>query len=455
MLLTSQHRALLLGLLGSILLKFANYSLNPFWNFMDDGTGGSQFPGLPEMNNGGFNTVGLVLGVAGFILGMDSSSDSGTSESQAAEVDEVVAEVTNGGDSTTPTPKSTPTTQSFYSSVISSLSFGSLFFLVHLLYTDSGTIIAYAATGKSATPTSTLAKLFHFLRSTPTAMPFGLLTVSSISSGIYASQTFAGRCIGTELPLSIEWFGFAITSLGVFLVAKGFLGFVGGLGLGVWVFSLWDPLLEGIFFEGEIANGGERGRGLGTKLLLAFTWYVLLELASTFTAAYAFVPGGKLFREADQEILILCVGLMGLGVMELNTRTKSAVKVVGRASKERIDRTTQRFRRVKTSLFVIFLLSFGIASYRNFGYFIISPTNAFGEDGERIFTAGIWTMHFGLDGRMWESQRRIKDILEDAKVDIIGTPVEFLIQVALADQFAFVGFLESDLQRIVMGNRDM
>ena len=245
-------------------------------------------------------------------------------------------------------------------------------------------------------------------------MPLGLLTKLSISTGVHLSQSHAPRL------LSMEWFGFAITSLGIFLVAKGFIGFVGGLGLGVWLFSLWDSLLEGILFEGGVEKGEERGRGFGMKLLLAFTWYVLLELASTFTAAYAFVPGGNIFRERDQEILILCVALIGLGVMELHSHTTVPTIETAGATRDQAERSNQRSRRVKTSLLVIFLISFGIASYRNFGYFIIVPTNGF-QDGERIFTAGIWTMHFSLDGRMWESQRRIKDILEDAQVDIIGS----------------------------------
>lgn len=37
---------------------------------------------------------------------------------------------------------------------------------------------------------------------------------------------------------------------------------------------------------------------------------------------------------------------------------------------------------------------------------------------------------------MWESQRRIKDIIEELELDVVG-------------------LLESDLQRIVMGNRDL
>lgn len=411
-------RAFLVGLVATVLLKFANFSLNPFWNFMDDGTGASQAPGLTD--NGGFNAVGLVLGALAFILGIDSSSKEageGTVVSgavvDAVRVKRTMVDGAKGQGTVTPPPAPT---QSRYSTLISSLSFGSLFFLVHLLFTDSGTIVAYAATGRTIPPDSIIAKFSHFLRSTPPAMPFGILTVSSMLAGIHLSQRYAGCRLGKESSLSIEWSGFAFASLGVFLVAKGFVGFVGGLGLGVWLFSLWDPLLEGMHFEKDFAKDG---RGLGLKLLLSFTWYVLLELASTFTAAYAFVPGGNVFRERDQEILVLCVGIIGLGVTELNSRAVSTTTADG-APKDQPQQTAQQYQRLKTSLLLLFLLSFGIASYRNFGYFVVHRTNGFGDDGERIITAGIWTMHFSLDGRMWESQRRIKAILEDAQVDIIG-----------------------------------
>jgi hypothetical protein len=37
---------------------------------------------------------------------------------------------------------------------------------------------------------------------------------------------------------------------------------------------------------------------------------------------------------------------------------------------------------------------------------------------ERVVTAAIWTVHFGLDGRMWESQRRMADFMRDSQLAV-------------------------------------
>ena len=53
-----------------------------------------------------------------------------------------------------------------------------------------------------------------------------------------------------------------------------------------------------------------------------------------------------------------------------------------------------------------------------------------------VWTAGIWTVHFGVDLAGRDSQRRMLDLIRDAEVDVLG-------------------LLETDLQRFVYGNRDL
>jgi hypothetical protein len=55
---------------------------------------------------------------------------------------------------------------------------------------------------------------------------------------------------------------------------------------------------------------------------------------------------------------------------------------------------------------------------------------------DRMVTAGIWTVHFGLESDLRDSQRRLRDALKEAELDVVG-------------------LLESDLQHIVTGNRDL
>ena len=53
-----------------------------------------------------------------------------------------------------------------------------------------------------------------------------------------------------------------------------------------------------------------------------------------------------------------------------------------------------------------------------------------------MLTTGIWTVHFGLDNDMWASETRMRDVIEELEIDVIG-------------------FLESDTQRAIMGHRDL
>jgi hypothetical protein len=40
--------------------------------------------------------------------------------------------------------------------------------------------------------------------------------------------------------------------------------------------------------------------------------------------------------------------------------------------------------------------------------------------GPRILTAGIWTVHFGMDNEGRDSQRRIRDLVRDMHMDVVG-----------------------------------
>ncbi|KAK7684078.1 hypothetical protein QCA50_012720 [Cerrena zonata] len=70
-------------------------------------------------------------------------------------------------------------------------------------------------------------------------------------------------------------------------------------------------------------------------------------------------------------------------------------------------------------------------------YFSGYPTKPYHpyNSSSQSFTAGIWCVHFGLDNDMWSSEHRMKDLIKEAEVDIIG-------------------LLESDTQRLIGGNRD-
>ena len=65
------------------------------------------------------------------------------------------------------------------------------------------------------------------------------------------------------------------------------------------------------------------------------------------------------------------------------------------------------------------------------------PTNNYipYHNDDKILTAGIWTIHFALDNDMWSSEYRMRDVIKELEIDVVG-------------------LLETDNQRIIMGNRD-
>jgi hypothetical protein len=48
-----------------------------------------------------------------------------------------------------------------------------------------------------------------------------------------------------------------------------------------------------------------------------------------------------------------------------------------------------------------------------------SPTQPH-HPGPRMLTAGIWTVHFGIDNEGRDSQRRMRDLVSDMQLDVVG-----------------------------------
>jgi hypothetical protein len=159
---------------------------------------------------------------------------------------------------------------------------------------------------------------------------------------------------------------------------------------------------------------------------LGFFIYNFLVLFHVWVVAYAFVPGGPLVREHTDWIMITMMLSIGAGVWDLTSQNNSANK------KARARRSTSNpHRRYHLGALGVLNIAFLSAAFLRF------PTNDYkpyhGDD--RVITAGIWTIHFSLDNDMWSSERRMRDLIKEMELDVVG-------------------LLESDLQRIIMGNRD-
>ncbi|KAL2003077.1 hypothetical protein VTN02DRAFT_5093 [Thermoascus thermophilus] len=294
---------------------------------------------------------------------------------------------TSGGDYFPPSGKKG-------SSVLAALGLGGLFFGLHSLLSDSSTMISWVWEG-------------YPVRG-PIAAPHGAWTIFAMGAGLVLGL-FHPRLAGS-------WTAFGIGSVGAAVLTcySHWTGFYGGLTLAVYLTAVTPVLLTSAVRHSPATTFG-----------LGFLVYNFLVLFHVWVVAYAFVPGGALVREHTDWVMTSTMLLIGAGVFSASVSNSHGVR------SKTINPNGRRQRSYYIYVLAILqLLSISIAYLR-------FPSNDYTpyHKEDKVVTAGIWTIHFSLDNDMWSSERRMRDLIRDLEVDVIG-------------------LLESDLQRIIMGNRD-
>lgn len=283
------------------------------------------------------------------------------------------------------------------SPLLAAFGIGGLFFGLHSLLSDTSTMILWVWDGYPIRgPVSNVHAYY-----TIAAMTGGLV-LGVFKTGAVTNWTAYGvACVGaTVLTLYQEWFGY-----------------YGALALAAYLMAISVPL---------IANAAKRRPGL--TFGLGFLVYNLLVLFHVWVVAYAFVPGGPLVREHTDWIMITMMLLIGAGVFDVISQIAGRRK---KANNQRRRAGTNGHRKYHLGALGVLNVLFLCANFLRF------PTNDYKpyHADDKLFTAGIWTIHFSLDNDMWSSEYRMRDLIKEMEVDVIG-------------------LLESDLQRIIMGNRD-
>jgi endonuclease/exonuclease/phosphatase family metal-dependent hydrolase len=279
------------------------------------------------------------------------------------------------------------------SPVLAGLGLAGLFFGMHSLLSDSSTMILWVWEG--------------FPVRGPIAAN-GVLTLLAMGLGVVVGILFQESVT--------NWVHFVSIGLGAFLVTgfSNWTGYSGALLLATSLMAAAPVLISSAVRNGPFSFG------------LGFLFYNLLVLAHVWVVAYAFVPGGPYLREHTDWIMAAMALLVGVGMYAV-PKTESRLETRHKLSKKGPNRLLSYY------IYIVAVLElFAIAiSYLRF------PTNDYTpyHKDEKVITAGIWTIHFSLDNDMWSSERRIRDLIKELEVDVIG-------------------FLETDLQRIIMGNRD-
>ncbi|RYP07918.1 hypothetical protein DL764_002189 [Monosporascus ibericus] len=216
--------------------------------------------------------------------------------------------------------------------------------------------------------------------------------------------------------LITTWSLYGVGCLGAAILTAyhNWFGYYGGLITAFYLMAVAGPLITAAAKENPAVTFG-----------LGFLLYNFMVLFHVWVVAYAFVPGGPLVREHTDWIMITMMLLIGLGVFNLRHR-RPYDHITSKS------RPVSQRRRYHTLGLCAINLFFLATTYLRFPLDDYKPYH---EDA-RVVTAGIWTVHFSLDNHMWSSEYRIRDLIKELELDVVG-------------------LLESDLQRIIMGNRDI
>ena len=282
------------------------------------------------------------------------------------------------------------------SPILAGLGFGGLVFGLHSLLADSSTIILWTWEG-------------YPVRG-PLAVPHGALTIFAMAIGLTIG-------LFSEVARTWTFFGVGSVAAAVLTLKSNWSGYYGGLTLAIYLMAVTPTLISSAIQQGAAAMTF----GVG------FVVYNILVLAHVWVVAYAFVPGGPVLREHTDWVMTATMLLIAAGLF-------SAIKLTASTQRSRGKRSSAPRGKMRSyHLYILGILQLLAASvaYLRFPTYDYKPYH---ED-QRLLTAGIWTVHFSLDNDMWSSERRMRDVIKELELDVVG-------------------LLETDLQRIIMGNRD-
>ena len=285
--------------------------------------------------------------------------------------------------------------QNKLSSILSALGIAGLFFGLHSLLSDSSTMILWNWEG-------------YPVRG-PISAPHGAWTIASMGAGLVLGL------YREDLARSWSFYGLGSVGAAILTVKTHWTGYYGGLVLAAYLMAASVPLIG-------LAARQDPGITFG----VGFFAYNFMTLFHVWVVAYAFVPGGPLVRERTDLVMATTMILIGCGIFSAVSSPRGVDFKRGTSSPH--TRKQRSYYLYVLGLLQLFSIS---VAYLRFPTYDYKPYH----ENEKIFTAGIWTIHFSLDNDMWSSEYRMRDLIKELEIDVIG-------------------LLESDLQRIIMGNRD-
>ncbi|KAF9274467.1 hypothetical protein BGZ68_000649 [Mortierella alpina] len=295
-------------------------------------------------------------------------------------------------------PRTIESTRKGENWILAAVGAGGYLFCLHSMYTEAATISRWSLSGYPHTG--------------PHPVPGGFMVILAMTAGLVLSSK-------RQLVTSSLWFTVGSVALMMLHKVEGDVGFFGGMAYTVFVLSLFPMLFRALSRQPP-----------GRTFLVAMLVYNFLALAHVWVVAYAFVPGGEIMRERTDLVLMAMQACLLAGVYNNAMATDWIRSTLAFETRKRSAFSLSRLY-AKLGLGILVLASLLTCLRR-------IPTSAprpyHPED--KLITAGIWTIHFAIDNDMYNSEVRMRDAIRDLELDVVG-------------------LLESDLQRMIMGNRDL
>ncbi|KAH7048632.1 Frag1/DRAM/Sfk1 family-domain-containing protein [Linnemannia elongata] len=278
--------------------------------------------------------------------------------------------------------------------IFSAVGAGGYLFCLHSMFTEAATISRWSLGGYPNTG--------------PGPIAGGLMVIMAMAGGVALSSN-------RQLVTSWIWFGVGTVGLVILHRVEGDVGFFGGILFTIFVLSLFPTIFRSLGRQSP-----------GRAFLVTVLVYNFLALAHVWVVAYAFVPGGEIMRERTGLVIFAMQACLALGIHNTHSTNWTFLTETRKRSAFSIARFYSKVSLVGLILCSVFICLRRLPRE--------SPKPYHPE--HRLITAGIWTIHFAIDDEMRNSELRMRDAIRDLELDVIG-------------------LLESDLQRMIMGNRDL
>jgi hypothetical protein len=273
---------------------------------------------------------------------------------------------------------------------------GSLIHLIQTFVTDAGTTIAWAWTGFPITG--------------PTLHPWAAVVICVTALGLVVKLPFRNPLLWV-VPFP------AAAALVLF---QDWIGFLGGVVLVFYIVAVTPTLFRAASSLDPAVWGH------------AMAWNCFLDVASVFTVAYAFVPFGWILRERTDFIMFILIAPLPPALWAASQLELPGVNWLQPRSVSRV-RLVNKWTTIAAGVLAISALAVGLER-KSVSAEVRKPTPYYPD--HKIFSGGIFTVHFGVDEPGRCSQRRIAQLVKEMEVDVLG-------------------MLETDLHRFVYGNRDL